>query len=144
MLPDITSTIVLEGVGDAIDGGDSVRIFYVQSGSNLTINQTTLQNGFVGSGGAIYNNGGTVTRQLKQRLLRQLGDRWRWYLECWCHDSDQQQLLATTVRPTRGGAILSRAAMTVTDSTFSGNSAVDGGGIWNDGGDFTVINSTFS
>ena len=32
----------------------------------------------------------------------------------------------------------------MTNSTFSGNSAAYGGGIYNDGGTLTVTNSTFS
>ncbi|MCO5186069.1 MAG: hypothetical protein M9965_19295 [Anaerolineae bacterium] len=60
-LPNVTSTIVVEGAGHAIDGGDSVRLFYVGSTGNLTVNQATLQNGFAADGGGIYNNGGTLT-----------------------------------------------------------------------------------
>ncbi|MDW8392512.1 MAG: hypothetical protein RMK84_20585, partial [Oscillochloridaceae bacterium] len=41
--------------------------------------------------------------------------------------------------------ILNKGTLTVTNSTFSGNSAAGlGGGIYNDGGTLTVTNSTFS
>src|ERR1035437_7396101 len=45
-----------------------------------------------------------------------------------------------------GGGIRNRGTLTVTDSTFSGNSASEfyGGGIYNAGGTLTVTNSTFS
>ncbi len=44
-----------------------------------------------------------------------------------------------------GGGIFNDGTLTVTNSTFSGNSAVDGGGgIYNSGGTLTVTDSTFS
>jgi predicted outer membrane repeat protein len=43
-----------------------------------------------------------------------------------------------------GGAIYNGGTLTVTNSTFSGNSAIVGGGIYNGGGTLTVTNSTFS
>ena len=45
----------------------------------------------------------------------------------------------------QGGGILSGSTLTVTNSTFSGNTgSFGGGGIYNLGGDLTVANSTFS
>ena len=43
-----------------------------------------------------------------------------------------------------GGGIRSSGMLTVTNSTFSGNSSGGGGGIFNSGGTLTVTNSTFS
>jgi predicted outer membrane repeat protein len=43
-----------------------------------------------------------------------------------------------------GGAILNEGTLTVSNSTFSGNDAYNGGAISNDGGTLTVTNSTFS
>jgi predicted outer membrane repeat protein len=43
-----------------------------------------------------------------------------------------------------GGAILNEGTLTVSNSTFSGNEAYNGGAIFNDGGTLMVTNSTFS
>jgi len=43
-----------------------------------------------------------------------------------------------------GGAILNEGTLTVSNSTFSGNDAYNGGAIFNEGGTLTVTNSTFS
>jgi CSLREA domain-containing protein len=43
-----------------------------------------------------------------------------------------------------GGILNDEGTLEVTNSTFSGNSALDGGGIYNDDGTLTVTNSTFS
>jgi parallel beta-helix repeat protein len=43
-----------------------------------------------------------------------------------------------------GGGILNRGALTVSNSTISGNNAVSGGGIYNDADTLTVSNSTIS
>ncbi|MFI5398766.1 MAG: TolC family protein [Candidatus Binatia bacterium] len=77
-----------------ISGGNSVGVFSVNSGVNLTVQNLTIASGSADFGGGIFSNGGTLT---------------------------------------------------VTNSTFSGNSAgYVGGGIYNDGGTLTVTNSTFS
>ena len=60
-LPTIRSTITLEGAGYAIDGGNSLGIFYVDGSGDFTVNLATLQNGFANFGGAIFNDGGVVT-----------------------------------------------------------------------------------
>jgi predicted outer membrane repeat protein len=44
----------------------------------------------------------------------------------------------------RGGAIYNHGTLTVTNSTFSGNSAANGGGIYSYEANLTVTNSTFS
>jgi CSLREA domain-containing protein len=47
-------------------------------------------------------------------------------------------------KTTSGGGIYNSGTLTVTNSTFSGNSAFYGGGIYNNIGTLTVTNSTFS
>ena len=54
-LPQVTSTIRIEGGGYTIDGGDSHRLFYLNSSGNLTINNVTLTQGSTSlDGGGIY------------------------------------------------------------------------------------------
>ncbi len=116
-LPEISSAITVEGAGYAIDGGDSVQIFYVLPTGDLTINQATLQNGAADFGGAISNYG-TVTVT--------------------------NSTFSGNSANVDGGAIETAGTVTVTNSTFSDNSAVNGGAIVNYLDTVTVTNSTFS
>ena len=121
-LPQITSTITLEGVGYIIDGGGSVRIFNVGSSGNLTVNQATLQNGSATYGGGIYNGGTLMV---------------------------SNSTLSNNTGSAGGGIYNTVGTTTVTNSTISGNDAVSigsgGGGMMNTNyGILTVSNSTFS
>ena len=66
----ITGNVILDatGVNVVISGGGSNRIFYVQSGVSLAATNLVLANGYAGAtaanpaqGGAIFNNGGSVS-----------------------------------------------------------------------------------
>ena len=102
----------------------TTRVFMINSGSNVTLNDMTVRHGDCTScvtggteGGGIRNNG-TLT----------------------INNSSISDNKATT-----GGGIRNNGTgtLTVTDSTFSGNNANNGGGIFNIG-TMTVANSTFS
>ena len=103
----ITTAVTIIGNGNVIfDGGDSTRLFQVNTGASLELDDLTLQNGGgVADGGAIYNaDGGTLT----------------------ITDSTFSDNSATA-----GGAIYnSRGALAITFSTFIGNSANEGGAIY--------------
>ncbi len=61
-LPQVSSEITLEGAGFSVDGASTYRVFEVTSIGNFTVNQITIQNGSTsGNGGAILNDGGTLT-----------------------------------------------------------------------------------
>ena len=122
-LPSITTPITIDGTGRtiAISGNNTVRVFYVESFGNLTLNAITVKNGRVtgeDNGGGIYNFG-TLT------------------------------VINSTLSgnsAASGGAIYNNSSntLTVTNSTFSGNSAsTSGGGIYTSG-PVTVTHSTFS
>jgi CSLREA domain-containing protein len=104
----------------AISGNNASRVFLVNNGANLTLNAVTVTRGNSGSGsgGGIFNNGGTVT------------------------------LTNSTVSgnsAVNGGGIFNFGTVTITNSTISGNSANNiGGGIFNNGGTVTLTNSTVS
>ncbi len=112
-----------------ISGGDSVRVFAVNTGVNFTVQNLTIAAGSAagggstgGQGGGIYNGGGmlTVTNSTFSR---------------------------NSAGGTAGGGISNdkRGTLTVTNSTFSGNSAHSGGGaIFTGNGTLTVSNSTFT
>ena len=59
-LPNITSTITIEGAGHFISGNNTYRSFYVEPAGNLTINQLQLKHGSESDGGAILNYFGTL------------------------------------------------------------------------------------
>ncbi len=124
----ISADTSIDGSGlITINGGNSVRIFYVASAVNVSIQNLTIANGNTtnmdSSGAAIYNDGtATITN---------------------CTFSGN-----TTPRDVGGGAIANGAAngatLTVINSTFSGNTSGSGGAIANSENTLTVANSTFS
>jgi predicted outer membrane repeat protein len=95
-------------------------------GGTLTVINSTVYGNNATTGGGIYNGGGTVT--LKNTIVAFHGDAGNCY--------------GTIVD---GGGIGHFAAttLTVSNSTFSGNRAHNGGGFYNDSESFVVSNSTF-
>src|SRR5215212_1992266 len=122
-LPTITSPVTIDGdsPNPTIDGGTSVRLFFVASGAQLSLNELTLTQGKTASndGGAIRNEGTLVVAN---------------------------SIFSGNTSNNQGGGIFSTGTLEVSDSTFSGNSAnLDGGAITSHGnGTATVTNSTFS
>jgi len=127
-LPTITANnLVINGNNGRVFGGTDIRIFTIQSGANVTINNLTLRSGSCTSftcpinnnaGGGIYNSG-TVT----------------------INNSTLQSNTALN-----GGGIYNTGTVTVTNSTFASNRSTNstgGGGIYNTG-TVTITNSTFS
>jgi hypothetical protein len=156
-LPTIVNTspgsLTIDGSGQAItvDGASLYQIFMVNSGATLNLRFLTLAHGIVlgneegeGAGGAIFNEGGTLT-----------------VTNCTLLDN---QSTGSAVGgsgaglPGQGGAIWNDGMLSVTDSTFTDNQATggagvtpgvgggdgDGGAIYNDDGTMTVTDSTFS
>ena len=115
----------MEGADFTIErdsGAAEFRIFHVSSGGDLTLNNSTISGGALTSraGAGIYNYGGTVTL-------------------------NSTTVSGNSVINSYGGGIHNRTASTLnlTDSTISGNSASEGGGIVNNG-TLTINNSTVS
>lgn len=125
-LPIITSDITINGNGATIlrssaDGTPEFRFFQVNSFSTLRLNGVTLSNGKVSGGflgGALYNRGVI-------------------YME--------NGVLAGNRADNNGGGLFnsSEAAFSATNSTLSGNSALNGGAIFN-WGSVLIINSTLT
>jgi len=117
----ISTNTFLDGIGQSIviSGNSAVRVFLVNGGVSLSLNNLTIANGRTvsSSGGGIANLGTlTVTNST---------------------------FSGNSASGTTGGGIFNTGTLTVTNSTFSGNSAAVGGGIANFG-TLTVTNSTFS
>src|SRR6476660_1973949 len=137
--PDGGHTLTIHGNGSTItrSSATTFRIFYVNSGANLTLDHLTITNGsLVAHGGAIYNDAetGDATLTITNCTFdSNTGD----YGGAIYNDGFNDTASATT------------ATLTVTNSTFSNNHGSQyGGAIWNDGSfghaSLTVSNSTFT
>ncbi len=133
-----TAETVIDGGGlVTLDGGGAARIFYLDSGYDtptprLVVQRLTFRHGQAPAGGddtaqgggAIYRDGGSLT------VIDSVFDD--------NHGPSPGQDIA-------GGAIYAFGGgdTVVAGSTFTGNSASDGGAIGSLNGDLTVINSQF-
>lgn len=134
----VTKETVIDG-GDLVTlaGNNASRILYLDSDYNtptprLTVQRLTFREGkspdtgedTAQGGGAIYRDGGSLT-----------------VLDCAFEDNHGPQ----TGQDVAGGAIYGFGGgdIVVAGSTFSNNSASDGGAIGSLNGDVTIINSTF-
>jgi uncharacterized repeat protein (TIGR01451 family)/CSLREA domain-containing protein len=120
----VITTVIIDGGDDIIlDGGGAQQIFTLGgSGSDLTLTNITIQNGFSsGAGGAILANSTDSVLSIVNSMVRD-------------NDADGT-----------GGAILSNGSLTITNSVFQGNRAgVDGGAIDHSSSDpLTVTTSAF-
>jgi predicted outer membrane repeat protein len=102
---------------------DNMATFYggaiVNNGGQIEISATSFVNNRAGQGGAIYHQAGTAV--INSALFMGNG-------------------YAST---SEGGAVFASAPLEVTNSTFAGNFAETGGGIYNDYTAVNVLNSTF-
>jgi CSLREA domain-containing protein len=157
-LPIVTSPITINGNGaantviraHASPNTATMRVFYVNSGGNLTLNRVTVRNGrcngsctlLVDSGGGILNFGTlkVTSSVITANSASSLGG------------GIYSQLATLTVTNSvvrgnsadHGGGIESSGTLTVAKSTFSGNSTPGLGGGIDSSGTLTVTNSTFS
>lgn len=113
----ITSNVRIEGGEEiTLSGNDNgIRLFWVNQGATLELDGLILENGQAEDGGAIYNDGGTVT----------------------ISDTDFYENFANN----NGGAIYNDGgAVTISDSYFEINEAEDGGAIYN--GEDSILSIT--
>ncbi len=132
----ITSNTTIDGDGlITLDGGGSSRIFRIQTNVNFTVRQMTINNGFTPQeGGGIYGEE-AVTLIIEE-------------------SSFTGNVSTQLVQNYDGGGAISierRSTAVITSSTFSNNSAGNGGAIavggWNsadDGGTIAISSSTFN
>ncbi len=126
-LPNITRDQTIDGTGQNVtmDGDNKWQLFHINASTTLTLNNLTLTKGssasVPGPGGAIYNQG----------TLDITG----------CTFSNNN------APAERGGAIFSDTSaveVTITNSSFLGNSAYQGGAIKLNGGTLNISGSIFS
>ncbi|MEZ4709298.1 MAG: tandem-95 repeat protein [Caldilineaceae bacterium] len=144
-LPQITSEITLEGANHFIDGGNSVQLFYVNSGGDFTVNNATLQNGYSATfGGGIFNTNGTLTVSNSTFSGNTADNGGGGIYNLQGTATVSNSTISGNTASFGGGIVADDGIMTVTNSTISGNTADDGGGIYNLSGTLIVTNSTLS
>jgi CSLREA domain-containing protein len=153
-LPVISDALTIDGssaVNLVIEGADCPvygRIFAIGNGTAVTINYLTLTKGFTifynEPGGAIYNNGGTLTvlRSTFVANFSSLDEGGAIYSEGGMLNISSSKFISNGALY-RGGAIASTGTMIIDYSTFEDNRSRGGGGIWN-GGNTTISNSEFN
>jgi predicted outer membrane repeat protein len=117
----VATTIDGSAENVTLSTSNTARLFNVNPGAMLTLVGLTLSNsGTAGlDGGAILNDGGTVSLQ-RTAFLSNTGN------------------LGGAVRNTNNGAL------TITNSTFTGNSAAEGGAIYTDSNLVALVNVTIA
>jgi hypothetical protein len=123
-LPAVTSTltIVADAPGASIvrdTTSPAFRLFYVAAAGNLTLTRLSIVNGnILGSGGGLYNAGGTVAIGMT--------------------------LLSNNKATGSGGGLYNAGGtVTIENTIFSANSASSGGAIDNSMGEVVISDSTF-
>ncbi len=150
-LPSITDTDGLTIDGDnavTVDGAGSFRVFSVNAGAALTLQDITVANGNAGAGfGGGISNDGTLTVSGGTLSTNGASQGGGIYNASGTVTVTGSTLSGNTATGNGGGAIFNTSGtVTVLDSTLSGNTAslANGGGIRTDGGTLSVLNSTLS
>jgi len=147
-LPAINANLTIQGPGAGsltISGNNAVTVFTINSGT-VGISGLNIANGNAAHGGGIYNQTGTLT--VSQCTFS--GNAASSYGGAIFNDGPMTVLNSTFSSNSAfgGGAIENypSGTLTVSGSLFSNNSAVSyiGGGIANEGGIATVVDSTFA
>ena len=129
ILPDGGNSLTINGDGFTLSrsGATAFRIMYIASGANVIINNLTIENGLASGGGLATLGAGIYT----QGTLT----------------VNQSIFTGNTATGTSGlgaGIFVNAANATITDSTFSGNSAAHGAGIYHYLNSATLIGNTFT
>src|SRR5215469_4084948 len=139
----IFADTTIDGTGQnvTISGGNAVRVFILSSGVKLNLKKITIANGNTSqSGGGIFNDGGSLTVSNSTFTGNRAG-------------GDGGGIAGTVIvanskfidnSATGGGGAIVGAALTISNSTFTDNTASRGGGIWCFGPLNTVANSAFN
>lgn len=148
-LPAIISPIIVDGQAATIQrssdaGTAEFRIFLINPGASLTLNQVILRNGSVqeshGYGGAILNYG---TLSITNGLILESKAYRGGAVYSTGEFNSLDSLFANNQATFMGGAIHNSGTLSVDQGAFEGNSAYYGGAIGNHTGTGGVGNSTF-
>ena len=152
-LPRIISDITIDGAGFTISGDDEFRIFYVDMGGSLTLQNIHLTEGrahndvsfisawgstdYSESGGAIIVNRGSRLELVNSRFTDNTATDFGGVLDSWDSEVIVIDSEFSGNRAEDGGAIASAlSVVTISNSSFDGNRVRD------DGGALQVFSST--
>ena len=144
-LPRIISDITIDGAGFTISGDDEFRIFYVDMGGSLTLQNIHLTEGrahndvsfisvwgstdYSESGGAIIVNRGSRLELVNSRFTDNTAADFGGVLDSWDSEVIVIDSEFSGNRAEDGGAIASAlSVVTISNSSFDGNRVRDGGG----------------
>jgi hypothetical protein len=154
-----TDTTIDGGNWITISGGDAVRVFYVNAGITLNINNLTVAHGFgvpnisPTGGGALVNNGGTVHIANSTFTDNNDGGGYQggaivnFFSSTLTVNNSTFTNNTAFGQPGAGassGAIINYGTLSITDSAFSNNASNAAGVTQNVGGTMTVSGSVFS
>ncbi len=151
-LPDITSAMTIDGTGQtvAVSGNNTVKVFHIAAGGNLTLNSLTIQNG---NAGPFYGNrGGAVFNELGALIATNVTFSGNTANQGGAIYSDYTSTLTTLTNSTftgnsgdEGAAVYAfNTLITMTNDVFTSNSATYGGGALYNWGTMNVSGSTFT
>ena len=146
-LPAVTSDITIAGANKTVSGNDAYRIFRVNSGGNLKLNNITLRNGkapSLGFGGALFlvaSGSATVTSATIHDNAAYWGGAVGSYGTVTVINSTIRDSSADSTAGYGGAFLVMGGTTTIRNSAIHGNSANQGGGIDVVDGTLTVENS---
>ncbi len=146
-LPSITSDITITGAGKTVSGNDAYRIFRVNSGGNLKLNNITLRNGKAsgfGIGGALLvgaSGSATVTDSTISNSAAYQGGAVGTWSTLTIINSTIRNSSAHSTSGDGGALYIHGGTTTLQKSAIHGNSTHQGGGIYIITGTLTVENS---
>lgn len=147
---DITSNLTISGAGatsSIVNGGAIDRVFEVGLGATAQINGVTIQNGsIIGFGGGIFNSGTLIINECTVDDNETTGPN----LSGGGGGIFTQGVLTLTKSTVSNNTSQGRGAgiynldmgLNITNSTISGNTGLNGGGIFNRGTPPNVVNIT--
>ena len=152
-LPRVLTDITIDGAGYTISGDDEFRIFYVDMGGSLTLQNIHLTEGwshstvsfisawgstdYSESGGAIIVNRGSRLELVNSRFTDNTATDFGGVLDSWDSEVIVSDSEFSGNRAEDGGAIASAlSVVTISNSSFDGNRVRDNGGA------LQVFNST--
>jgi hypothetical protein len=142
------TTIDATGYSVTLDGQHTVQVLSVNAGVTLSLNNLTIANangGFLGGG--VYNSGTVIVTNSTFSGNNADGAGGGIYNSGGTAIIINSAFLSNSAQGaigTLGGGMYNRGTMIVTNSTFSGDSANEGGGIYSQTGTVTITSSTFS
>ena len=123
-------------------GGEDTRVWWVDSGSEVTFSHLAMINGESVEGGSIYNNLGKVAISSSNFSDNQGDEGGVIYNFGTIHITDT--VFAGNNARAVGGSILNDGIMTITNSSFNGNTSYFSSGAIDNWGTLSITNCTFS